>query len=102
MRKKKAPCDDPNSIGSILRSYGLECDDLAKAIEFQQDNADVFLGEICVELGFVSRETLHTALLKQSASKTRSTGELLRLATDRTQTMVGAVTAMVALAAKMK
>ena len=93
----KDPQRDPNSIGRILITYGLTPVQLSEALRFKKENGDIFIGEACVRLGYVSRETLETAIRKQSASKKNAAVNLIQLATERTRRVSAQVTTLAAI-----
>lgn len=93
---KKDPQQDPNSIGRILMTYGLTPMELSEALRFKRENDDLLIGEACVRLGFVTWETLETAVRKQAVSKTGTAGALIRLATERTRHVSAQVGALAA------
>ena len=99
--KKRDPQEDPNSIGSILMSYGMTPMELSRAINYQRDNYEVLLGEACVRLGFTTRETLETAIRKQCARRSNSASILVRLAIERTKTMSASVGALAAVSIQL-
>ena len=83
---------DPTSLGNILREGNLVSEeDLARAIDFQNDNPDVLLGDTLVRLGVLERSCLEALLLKQEAVRkqdAKSVGKLVKLATSRTRDVV--------------
>ena len=74
----------PDSMGSILRSYGLTAKDLQEALRFQLVHQELLLGEICVLLGFVPRWVRDAAVAKQQAT-TSGAVALMELAQERTR-----------------
>lgn len=107
MRKKANNHLGPNSIGRILMTYGLTEDQLGRAVRFKQDHGDILLGEACVRLEFISRETLEVAVAKQEAARKKNgAGALVELATRRTRTISASIStlaaASMALAEKIK
>lgn len=86
MRRRYRTNRSPNSMGSIMRSYGLSAKELQEALRFQLLHQNLKIGEICVLLGFVPRWIRDAALAKQRAASSGAVA-LMRLAKERTQRM---------------
>lgn len=97
-KKAKSPACDPTSLGSLLLNSGLvSSKQLDEALHFQQDNADLLLGEALVRMGVLSREMLEAALMQQELARKGATKQtssqvrrVLKMATQQTIATAGA------------
>lgn len=101
MARKTDPRDDPNSVGSILMTYGLTPSQLSRAVSYRKDHCDILLGEACVRLNFITRETLETAVKKQEAVRGNGAHAIIELAAERTRKMSRSVSALAAVSLQL-
>ncbi|MCG8433511.1 MAG: hypothetical protein MJA83_05725 [Gammaproteobacteria bacterium] len=95
MNSSKCPEKNPNSIGNILRRNGLSDEQLAAALEFQQNQGGGRLGNICVLMGFVDPDTLSIAVATQAAQRKGGVRDLARIAVGKSRLATTSVDALI-------
>jgi hypothetical protein len=80
--KKKSvkihPTEDPTSLGNILIKLKLiDHNQLETALRVQNENKDLFLGEILVQIEAIERPILRLAIDQQKALRTNSKTEIV-------------------------
>ena len=99
----KDPGCDPTSLGNLLLEKGLVTPkQLSEAVHFQQNNADLLLGEALVRLGVITREVLEATLAQQemvrkgaSRQSNDQVQRMLRMAAQHTLSVASGGTALV-------
>jgi len=78
---------NPKSLGNLLLNTKLITkEQLDKALDFQEKNKDVLLGEILIHEGVVDRDTIQKFLAIQKGGY-EEVSELMRVAVDQTRKM---------------
>ena len=95
-RRRKAARDrehareDGTSLGNILLRAGMiTAEQLHQALEFQDDNPDVMLGEALINLGVVERGVVEALLVAQDARRGGAhSADIVSFATEHTKKRV--------------
>lgn len=90
IRDRKKAKEDSTSLGNLLLKTGLiEIEDLHNALEFQDDNPDIMLGEALIKLGKIDRGVIEALLWKQRVERgEENTIEIIQFATKHTQKLM--------------
>lgn len=81
---------DLTSLGNLLLRMGVvDGEQLKQAIDYQDDNPDVMLGEALINMGAVDRGIVEALLVAQGAERNKSkTADVIAFATKHTQQTV--------------
>jgi len=92
LEKQEKSKSDPTAIGNLLMTSGhLTKEQLDKALELQKEKADFLLGEILVELGFISKQDFEYMMAKQNAIRNNFKTKEMKLYVEVAQRHAGSV-----------